>query len=82
MEISDKLARLSRSTVTAAPELLNDIWQSMNSKVKHIPDYKTQIFHGVQIEEWETDMNEKMNRMQRETAKAIFNKYIIKEKSE
>ena len=41
MEISDKLARLSRSTVTAAPELLNDIWQSMNSKVKHIPDYKT-----------------------------------------
>ena len=82
MEITDKLARLNQSTVTTAPALLNEIFLSMNSKVRNIPDYETKIFQGVEIAEWQEDMNQKMNKMQRETARTIFSKYIIKPKAD
>ena len=62
-EIREKLGRLNRTSATTASDLLNDIYQSMNSKVKSIPEVIAKPFEAVELGDFKNDMNDKMQRM-------------------
>ena len=61
----EKLSRLERVNTTQASDLLNDIYQNMNSKVKSIPEVQSRPFDAAPMGEFKSDMNQKMARMQR-----------------